>query len=89
MKIVLLTFIFSVPILAYVNAQDLNKASMDAYIITRMAEKFHVQPRQLNDDFSNDIFSQLLKELDNQRIFFTTEDINKLQPFRLQLDDQI
>jgi carboxyl-terminal processing protease len=54
-----------------------------------MAEKFHVQPRLLNDDFSSDIFYGLLRKLDAEHIFFTQEDINKLQPFRLQPDEQI
>jgi carboxyl-terminal processing protease len=78
MKKVLLLLVFSISIIVYSNAQNLNKAATDAYVITRMAEKFHLQPRPLNDDFYKDVFNQLLKELDSQRIFFTTEDINKL-----------
>ncbi len=87
-KIFFLFFSFTVFFCA-VNAQTLQKAASDAYIITRMAAKFHVQPRPVDDVFSNDLYSTLLKELDGQRIFFTTEDISRLEPYRVLLDDQL
>ena len=59
----------------------------DAYLITRMVEKFHVQPRPLNDEFSKNIFTQLFKELDPDKIFFTKEDINTLARFKSSLDE--
>ena len=40
--------IFSVTL----NAQKFNKAVNGAHLITRMAEKFHFQPKPLNDEFS-------------------------------------
>ena len=54
-----------------------------------MAEKFHFQPRPLDDEFSAHIFTQLLKQLDEDRIFFTAADINALSKFRFDLDDEI
>ncbi len=85
----LLLLLFYISFSYFSRAQSLGQAANDAYIITRMAEKFHVQPKPLNDDFSNNIFNSFLRELDGERIFFTQEDINKMQPFRLQLDEQI
>jgi hypothetical protein len=73
----------------FVSGQQLNTAVKNAYVITRMAEKFHFQPRPLNDEFSANIFTQLLKQLDEDRIFFTAGDINTLSKFRFELDDQI
>jgi carboxyl-terminal processing protease len=73
----------------FINAQQLNTAVKNAYIITRMAEKFHVQPRPLNDTFSSNIFTQLLKQLDEDKIFFTAEDIKALSKFKFDLDDEI
>lgn len=70
-------------------AQPLNKAATDAFLLTRMIQKFHVQPRPLNDELSNDFFNQVLKQLDDDRIFFIGEDISKLQPYRFLLDDQV
>ena len=73
----------------FVSAQPFNNAVKNAYIITRMAEKFHVQPRPLNDAFSLSIFNQFLKQLDEDRIFFTAQDMNRLSKFKFELDDQI
>jgi carboxyl-terminal processing protease len=73
----------------FVSGQQLNTAVKNAYVITRMAEKFHFEPRPLNDEFSANIFTQLLKQLDEDRIFFTAGDINTLSKFRFDLDDQI
>jgi carboxyl-terminal processing protease len=74
---------------SFANAQQLNAAVENAYIITRMAEKFHVQPRPLNDEFSSNIFTQVLKQLDEDKIFFTAEDIKALSKFKFDLDDEI
>jgi carboxyl-terminal processing protease len=73
----------------FINAQQLNTAVKNAYIITRMAEKFHVQPRPLDDAFSSDIFIQLLKQLDEDKIFFTAEDIKALSKYKFDIDDEI
>lgn len=72
-----------------VYAQPVNKAAADAYVITRMVQKFHVQPRALNDSLSNDFYNNFLKVLDGGKIFFTMEDIAKLQQYRLKLDEEI
>ena len=61
----------------------------DAYLITRMVEKFHVQPRPLDDEFSKNIFIQLLKQLDEEKTLFTQSDINTLTKFEFDIDDEI
>src|SRR5688500_14353899 len=72
-----------------VTAQPLQKAVQNAFMISRMVEKYHVQPRPLDDEQSAAIFHELLNALDEQRIFFTLDDYNKLATYRLQIDDQI
>ena len=67
----------------------LQHSANDAYAITRMAGKFHVQPRAVNDTFSRDVFDLVLKKLDERKIFFTQQDIAQLQPYRDLLDDEI
>lgn len=70
-------------------AQPITKAANDAFLITRMAEKFHVQPRPLDAAFSSDLYKNILKELDDDRLFFTQEDIDRLQVYRYTLNAQI
>ena len=70
-------------------AQTFDEAASNAFVITRMVEKFHIQPRSLSDSLSNDLFNQVLTQLDEERIYFTRQDIQRLAAYRLQLDDQI
>ncbi|THU41812.1 hypothetical protein FAM09_06840 [Niastella caeni] len=71
------------------DAQSLQKAVTDAYLVSRMVEKYHIQPRPLDDERSAAIFNELMLSLDEQRIFFTQDDMKKLLAYRLQLDDEI
>ena len=89
MKYVLLLFIAVISAFRQTSAQPFVKAANDAYLVTRMAEKFHFQPRPLNDRFSSDLFDNLLNALDGKRIFFTAPDIASLSVYRYQLDDQV
>jgi carboxyl-terminal processing protease len=67
----------------------ISKAATDAFIITRMAAKFHVQPRTVDKTLSADWFDVLIKELDEPKIFFTKEDMDKLQAYRMRLDEEL
>src|SRR6059058_3941158 len=70
-------------------SQPLNQAAANAFIITRMAEKFHVQPRTLNDSLSNDFFNQFMQQLDDEHIYFIKDDIAQLSAYKFQLNDQV
>jgi carboxyl-terminal processing protease len=67
----------------------LDKSANDAFVITRMADKFHLQPKPINDEFSVSTYSRILQSLDGEKIFFTQEDIKQLLPYQLQLDDEV
>ncbi len=67
----------------------LGKSAADAYVITRMAEKFHLQPKAIDNEFSISIFNRTLKALDEERIFFTQDDIKQLIPYQQQLDEEV
>jgi carboxyl-terminal processing protease len=71
------------------NAQSLDSKAADAFLVSRMVEKYHVQPRPLDKTMSSAIFHHLLTELDYQRIFFLQEDIDKLSAWRYKLDEEI
>lgn len=71
------------------SAQLYTKAAADAYLVTRMVEKFHFHPRPVNDQFSSGVFDKFLNAVDGERIFFTAPDILSLSAYKYQLDDQI
>ncbi len=87
MKKILLTLIAVAPLL--LQAQTSAKVANEAYVLTRMVNKFHVEPRDVNDAFSSDVFAQMLVRVDDEKLFFTKEDIAKLSAFNTTIDDEI
>jgi len=49
----------------------------------------HYAPLKLDDKFSEMVYENLLNNLDDDKHFFTQEDINKLSVFKKSIDDQI
>lgn len=72
-----------------IQAQSPESKANDAFLITRMVEKFHVQPRPLDKTMSAAIYDKLLEELDDERLFFTQPDIVKLSVYKYRLDEEI
>lgn len=70
-------------------AQTFNQAAYNAFMVSRMVQKLHVQPRDLNDSLSRDFFNQFLKQLDEENVYFIKEDIQQLAVYRFQLDDEV
>lgn len=70
-------------------AQSFNKVAGQAFLVYRMAEKFHVEPRPLDDNFSRDLWTTILKVADEDELFFSDNDIARLRTFELSLDDEI
>lgn len=66
-----------------------HQVAVDAYMVTRMAEKFHTQPRVLDTGFSVLFFDQFINELDDQHFLFLKSDMEKLDVYRYQLDGEI
>lgn len=51
-------------------------------------ERLHFQPKEVNDEFSRQLYQLYLQDLDNGKRFFTQADIAQLAPFETQLDDE-
>ncbi len=70
-------------------AQDFSKSMNHAFLVTRMAEKFHIQPAPLDDPFSNRLFTLFLGKADPEKILFQADDLQQFNTYRLLLDDEI
>lgn len=57
--------------------------------LKRFLEKKHFSPIRWNDTTSALLYDHWLKELDEERLFFTKSDIFKLEPYRSKLDEEI
>ena len=89
MKKIITAFIAFIVIPFLSSGQTTDKAANDAYMITRMVSKFHVEPRAVNDAFSANVFSGMLDKTDEDRMFFTKSDIDRLSAYRTTIDDEI
>ena len=75
-------------VLAYGYTQPAT-AAKHALIITRMAAKYHVQPKPLDEAFSINVYESLLQHLDEEKLFFTQEDMKILNVYYRQLQVQV
>ncbi len=57
-------------------------------VVTAIEEN-HLHPRPLDDGLSMEMYLMYLSVLDPDKLFFTQQDIEKLEPFSLQLDDEL
>src|SRR5258707_14406877 len=72
-----------------VKGQSPDYKATDAFLVSRMVEKFHVQPRPLDKMMSAAIYKRMLQALDEDRFFFTQGDIAQLLVYRNKLDEEI
>ena len=52
-------------------------------------DRMHFQPKAIDDDFSAQVYDLYLKDIDGGKRFFTQGDIDQLNPFKQQLDNQL
>ena len=83
---VLIVFLFSS---LHSPAQLTRTTAETAFTITRMAEIYHVQPRPVDTSFSEDLFYLMIRALDEDKIYFSAEDISQLQLSRDDLANQL
>ena len=57
--------------------------------LKRVIEREHYNPRAVDDQFSSDLFDRFIERLDEDKLYFTADDIKQLSVFRLQLDDEL
>ena len=51
-------------------------------------ENMHYQPKQVDDDFSQKLYDLYLKDVDGGKRFYTQKDIDQLEKYKKELDDQ-
>jgi carboxyl-terminal processing protease len=70
------------------NAQE-SSVCEKSLMIVKTAEKYHYNPRKIDDDFSNIVFTNFLETIDPTGFFFTKEEYNLLENFKSKIDDEI
>lgn len=68
---------------------DPNKDKLLIDLITYVLNQGHYDARDINDQFSEQVYNDYLEALDPSKRFFYAEDINEFSNYKDQLDDQI
>lgn len=68
---------------------DARNIASEIALLRNSLVSHHVEPRQIDDRFSADLFDKMIDDLDPDRIYFSKVQIAALQVFRDQLDDEI
>ncbi|MES2330900.1 MAG: S41 family peptidase [Bacteroidota bacterium] len=89
MRIFLTAILFYVFGMGTALAQVRDHYAIDAFLLTRMAEKFHVQPRPLDENFSALFFDHFFKTADEEKLVFTMDDMVRLYPYRNKMVEEI
>ena len=66
---------------------DKDKLLLD--LITYVLERGHYEPKDINDDFSANVFDDFINIIDPTKRYFLEEDIMEFEQYKFQLDDQI
>jgi carboxyl-terminal processing protease len=67
----------------------LSQVENKAFTLVRMIERNHMQPKQVDDAFSEAVFKGIIEELDPYKIYFKANDIKTLESFEKLIDDDI
>ncbi len=63
-----------------------NKHPRTSQVISYMLSKTHYRHLDIDDSLSSKVFMEYINSLDNNRLYFLSEDINEFKEFRLKLD---
>jgi len=66
-----------------------NKEQVILKLMTSVLEKWHLQPQNINDDFSEKTYDIYLKYVDGSKRFLLADEVSKLEEFKYHLDDEI
>jgi carboxyl-terminal processing protease len=69
--------------------QSPSPVSKQAVMLRRVLDKYHYQPRPLNDSLSAHIFRRFLRMLDPRHLYFTAADVQQLSEYRTRLDEEL
>ncbi|MFT4782035.1 MAG: carboxyl-terminal processing protease [Psychroserpens sp.] len=69
--------------------QDPNKDKLLIQLVTYVLEQGHFSPQDINDSFSEQVFTDYLEQLDPFKRYFYASDIEEFEVYKNQLDDQI
>ncbi|MEK9603269.1 MAG: carboxy terminal-processing peptidase [Flavobacteriaceae bacterium] len=83
---------FSVVVLIGSSSKYLENPERDKLlieVITYVMQRGHYDPKDINDNFSQNVFNNFIEGIDGQHRFFLQSDINNFRRYKNEIDDQI
>ena len=71
------------------STEDPDKDKLLLQLITYLLEEGHFSPKDINDEFSAEVFTSYLEQLDPFKRYFYASDIKEFEAFKYQIDDQL
>ncbi|MFL2596375.1 MAG: PDZ domain-containing protein [Flavobacteriaceae bacterium] len=71
------------------NNDDPKKDKLLLEIISYVLDRGHYDPKDFNDEFSENVFSNYLENIDGQHRFFLNSDIKSFESYRFKIDDEL
>ena len=68
---------------------DPDKDKLLMKLITYLLEEGHFQPKEINDDLSQAVYTSFLDQIDPFKNYFLKSDIDEFEEFKTELDNQI
>ncbi len=68
---------------------DLNRARLLSFVIRQQLVSHHYSHKPLDDQLSKDAFTLFLKQIDSQKRFLLSEDVQRLEKFETRIDDEL
>lgn len=69
--------------------EDPDKDKLLIQVITYVLQRGHFDPKEMNDDFSTQVYTDYLDQLDPLKRYFYKSDIEEFEKFKVLLDDQL
>ena len=87
---IFLFFLATVLLFGYTKQnEDPKKDKLLIEIISYVIERGHYDPKQINDNFSENVYLNYLENLDGQHRFFLKNDIDTFKSHKYKIDDEI
>lgn len=90
-KLVLITLLLAFASCSFTTKkfEDPNKDKLLIQLIKYVLEEGHFSPQEIDDNFSEEVFSDYLNQLDPFKRYFYASDIKEFEKFKDQIDDQL
>lgn len=73
----------------HVAAQPTSFYGQQSNAIWKLVQKYHIQPKPLDDNLSQEIFDNFISFIDNAGYYFLQSDIDELSKLNLSIDNEI